>query len=165
MDAQNIREAVNDAAEFIRKSPPVQRRENITYALVVKSAYDLIQKLREEGYSYDVICRAFSEKGVLRTGANAKNFCSAFLREMRRREKTAVRTDESKHMEKKKADVSSFGNASKGTEGSVTPQKQTNPENSETKKTGGKKLLNMPFYDTGTGVRITKHSDGSFDFD
>lgn len=185
MDAQNIREAVKDAAESIRKSPPIRRRENTAYALVVKSAYDAIQKLREEGYSYDVICETFSEKGVLHPGANPKNLCSAFLRETKRRDKRIVKAAEPTRPEVKKAGESGFKYSSLAAGGQTSPQKTpppdeftlvVNPDNtfnispslteSEIKAIEEhKKKMNLPSYDTGRGFKITKNTDGSFDYD
>ena len=85
METQTIEEALKGAVASIRKTPVVRRRKNVSYAVVVKVGYEEIQKLRNDGYSYDIICRTLSENGALDVDASPKNLCTAFLRETKRR--------------------------------------------------------------------------------
>jgi hypothetical protein len=183
MDAQNIREAVKDAAESIRKSPPVRRRKSMAYALAVKAGYDVIQKLLEDGYSYDVICGELAERGALPSGASPKNLCSAFLREKKRKEKRSSAAAASSSPEVKKTGVGGFRNTNREAGSQAMPQKPNfpddqklvvNPDNTFNIRPTGlsesdiediEKRLNEKTYNTGTGFKITKHSNGSFDFE
>jgi hypothetical protein len=184
MDAKDIGEAIRTAAESIRMTPPVRRRENAVYALAVKSGYGEIRKLREEGYSYEVICATLSEQGVLPIGASPKNFCSAFLRETKRREKRAMEADASNRAEVRKSNAAGFKNTDSKTERPASPRIAAspdhgklvvNPDNTFNIRPSGlskedidgieKKIqLNDETYKHGM-FNITKHSDGSFDYE
>jgi len=85
METRDIEAAMKSAAESLRKTPAVRRRKNVSYAIVVKVGYEDIQELRNDGYSFDVICKTLSEKGALCVGASPKYFRTAFLREKKRR--------------------------------------------------------------------------------
>jgi hypothetical protein len=90
MNTDDINELVRRAAGSVRERPAARRRANMSYALMVKAGYEEILGLREDGYSYDLICEAFAENGLLPEHANPKTLCSAFLREKRRREKKVL---------------------------------------------------------------------------
>jgi hypothetical protein len=180
MDALHIKEALKEAVEALRKTPPTQRRDNASYSLAVRSGYEDIKQLREDGYSYDVICEALSEKGVLQPNAKPKNLCSAFLRETKRREKRAMRANSSNRAEGKSPMGMKTGSQ-------VTPEKTTaparekltvNPDNTfnirpsaltesdidAIEKERLRKLAE-PKYKNAWGDTITRHSNGSFDID
>jgi hypothetical protein len=82
---QDMKTAVKNAADCIRHTPAVRNRKNVIYAIVVKVGYEEIKKLRDDGYSYDIICKMLSENGALGVGASPKSLCTAFLRETKRR--------------------------------------------------------------------------------
>ena len=149
MEIQSIEAAVKDAAESIRKTPAVRRRENVSYAIVVKVGYEEIQKLRNDGYSYDIICKMLSENGALNVDASPKSLCTAFLRETKRR---LSRTQAN----------SSIPKAS-----SATVEKAAQNNGGESKKTErGKEQVRTAtgaVVNTGLGI-IVKNSDGSFDY-
>jgi hypothetical protein len=146
----------------------------------------VIQKLRENGYSYGVICETLAEKGVLPSGESPKHLCSAFLRETKRKGKRTVEAGSSNRSEVKKTGANSLG-SNKGVEGvrQTAPQKPAspdrqelvvNPDNtfnilpsglseSDIKDIEQKLKLNPKTYDTGTGFKITKHANGSLDYE
>ena len=159
MEVQIIESAVKNAAESIRKTPAVRRRKNVSYALVVKVGYEEIQKLRNDGYSYDVICNMLSEYGALDAGSNPKNLCSAFLRETKRR------------LSRQKANQSVFREnnvpAEKADSIAQNPQKATRNNGGEAIKTEGEKERVQPAMGTvvNTGLgQIIKRPDGSFEY-
>jgi hypothetical protein len=132
-----------------------------------------------------VICGEFAEKGILPSGASPKNLCSAFLRETKRREKKALAISEANLGEVTKtsagAPVSTNGKIQKATAPSaptlpVREKLVVNPDNtfdirpnslseSDIEEIEKKRLLNEKTYDSGRGFKITKHSDGSFDYE
>jgi hypothetical protein len=171
------------------------------YALTVKAGYEEILGLRADGYSYDLICEAFAENGLLPESANSKTLCSAFLREKRRREKKARSSSAAKKeaapdplkgemvkpnfaadlTEKKeiKAPTSAEETALRkltydGKKVPAMPAKTG--ENSPEKAVAGKeesieatekervRKMTGSAEETALG-KITRHSDGSFDFD
>jgi hypothetical protein len=115
-------------------------------------------KLREDGYSYDIICEVFAENGLFPNGANPKTFRSAFLRETDRREKKL-----------KAAILKNPGAAQKAAAPAVktdSPAKGIAPkpkDNDASEKEWIRKQASTVI-DTGLG-RIVKYSDGSFDYD
>jgi hypothetical protein len=175
MDTQSIGEAIKTAAEIIRKFPPVRRRKNVSHALAVKSGYVEIQKLREEGYSYDVICGEFAGKGVLPSGASPKNLCSAFLRETKRRGAKALAINEATCGEVTKTSAGDLVSANVEARKPVTPSAPAFPDRWEPAFNSGNAFNIWPHslsksdieetYDSGRGFKITKHSDDSFDYE
>ena len=147
MEAQSIEAAIKGAADSIRRTPAVRRRKNASYAIVVKVGYEEIQKLRNDGYSYDIICKMLSENGALGVDANPKNLCTAFMRETKRRH-SRVQANSSIP----RANVVPAGERSKTGEADKTEQ-----DNERTRRMTGRVV------DTGLG-KITKNSDGSFDY-
>jgi hypothetical protein len=158
LDIDELRGLLKDAVISVRKRAPIRRRNDISYALVVKTGYEEILKLREDGYSYDVICEVFAENGFFPNGANPKSFRSAFLRETNRREKKL-----------KAAIPKNPGAAQKIAAPAV---KTDNPAGGIAPKLKGNEAFKMEWIrkqtstiiDTGLG-KIVKHSDGSFDYD
>jgi len=127
----------------------------VSYALVVKVGYEEIQKLRNDGYSYDIICETLSENGVLDVGASPKNLCSAFLRETKRR---LIRQQASG----RNIDASTKTNVE--TEPLTSGANSPNSDGKATEKEREKvRRLTDTTVDTGLG-KIIKHTDGSFDF-
>jgi hypothetical protein len=179
MDALNLKEAVKEAVEAIRKTPPVQRRKNAIYSIAARTGYDDIRQLRADGYGYDVICEVFAEKGVLQPNASPKNLSSAFLREMKRREKRAMAANTSNSAEAKKPTDMKAGN--QVTQQKGTPDREkliVNPDHTFNIRPNGltesdvdaiekKRVREMTGvkYKNAWGDTITKHTDGSFDFE
>jgi len=161
METQSIEAAVKVAAESIRMSPAVRRRKNVSYAIVVKVGYEEIRKLRNDGYSYDIICKMLSENGALDYNASPKNLCTAFLRETKRRfsrvqESSSNRDASTVNIQAKKTD-SVTGIPNKAIQNNIGETKITERE-SEQIRTATSTVVN-----TGLG-EIIKHSDGSFDY-
>jgi hypothetical protein len=157
LDTDEIRGLLKNAVTSVRKRAPVKRHNDVSYALVVKTGYEEILKLREDGYSYDVICEVFAENGLFPNGANPKTFRSAFLRETVRREKKL-----------KAAIPKNAGVAQKA----VPAVKTDRPANGIAPKPKDKEASEKEWIlkqtstvvDTGLG-KIIKYSDGSFDYD
>jgi hypothetical protein len=119
------------------------------YSLTVKAGYEEILGLRDDGYSYDLICEVFAENGILPEHANPKTFCSAFLREKKRREKKAR----------------PYGGAKKEAipDQPKAEQVKLNFAADLKKKKETKALTG--FTEETALVKVTRHSDGSFEFD
>lgn len=161
MDANDIRDAMKGVAESVRENAAVRRRKNVSYALVAKAGYDEIQKLRKDGYSYDVICEALVSKGILGEGAAPKILSMAFLREEKRRNKReqerAEGGKEEKREEKPSVKPARDGGEQKGSKEREAAHKPK--EDSEDRL----KDLTSSVVDTGTG-QIRKLPNGSFEF-
>jgi hypothetical protein len=153
LETKDIGESVRFAAGSLRKQPAVQRRGNISYSLVVKAGYEEILGLRTDGYSYDLICEAFTGNGLLPERPNPKALCNAFLREKKRRGKKV-----------QPSGAAGENAISKSPEAEpVKPDSGTSPmENEKTEERV--KALTGSAEETALG-KLTKHSDGSFDFD
>jgi hypothetical protein len=149
LDTEGICESVRFAADSLRKLPAIRRRANVSYSLVVKAGYEEIRGLREDGYSYDLICEVFAQNGLLHGHTNPKALCTAFLREKKRRERK----------------VQSSGVVKKDVISATPKAEPAKPDFSD--PLAGKekiKALTGSAEETALG-KLTKHSDGSFDFD
>ena len=93
MDVQSLEEAVKDAVNLLKGTPAIRRRGDVSYTFVVRVGYDEIKKLKSDGYTWDAICEALSKSGALNADASAKNLCSAFIREVKRRAKHQQTSD------------------------------------------------------------------------
>ena len=156
METENLETALKSAVDSIRKTPAVRRRRNVSYAVVAKVGYEEIQKLRNDGYSYEIICKMFAEHGVLGVGASPKNLCRAFLRETKRRfSRTQVNAPNR---------GSSRVNTPAGmvNSGSVNPNKAAQNKGGEAEKELDRKTPGT-VANTGFG-KIIKRSDGSFEY-
>ena len=156
LDTKDIGESVRFAADSLRKLPAIRRRANVSYSLVVKTGYEEIRGLREDGYSYDLICEVFAQNGLLYGRTNPKSLCTAFLREKKRREKKA----QSSGVVKKDV-ISTTPKAEPAKPDSGAP---SSPSMENEKAEERVKMLTGSEEDTARG-KLTKHSDGSFDFD
>lgn len=158
LDTDELRELLKDAVVSVRKRAPVKRRNDVSYALVVKTGYDEILRLREDGYSYDIICEVFAENGLFPNGANPKSLRSAFFRETNRREK------------KLKAEITkNQGTAQKAAASAIKTDSPANgivvkPRDKEATEKEWFRQQTSAVVDTGLG-KIIKHSNGSFDYD
>jgi hypothetical protein len=158
LDTDELRGLLESAVISVRKRAPIRRRDDVSYAMVVKTGYEEILRLREDGYSYDVICEVFAEKGLFPNGANPKSFRSAFLRETNRREKKlkAAISKNPGPAQKAAAPVVKTDN----TAGVIAPK----PKDKEASEKAWFRQQTSTVIDTGLG-KIVKHSDGSFDYD
>jgi hypothetical protein len=156
LDTDEIRGLLKNAVTSVRKRAPIRRRDDVSYALIAKTGYEEILKLREDGYSYDIICEVFAESGLFPNGANPKTFRSAFLRETNRREKKL-----------KAAIPENPGAAQKADAPAVKTDSPANVIAPKPKDVSEKEWIRKQtsaVIDTGLG-RIVKYSDGSFDYD
>jgi hypothetical protein len=172
MGTDDIGELVRSAADSVRKRPAGRKRANMSYSLTVKAGYEEILGLREDGYSYDLICEAFAENGLLPERANPKTLCSAFLREKKRREKKArligkVKKEaipDTPNAEPAKPHFAADLTEKKEMKILAMPAKAGKEESIEGAKEELMRKLASPAEKTGLG-KLTKYSDGSFDFD
>ena len=149
METQSIEAALKSAVDSIRRTPAIRRRKNVSYVTVVKVGYEEIQKLRSDGYSYDIICKILSENGALGVDASPKNLCTAFLREKNRR---LSRTQTASQNPRASSSLTGKANQNNGGEA-----KKTEQEKGQTRAMAGTVV------DTGTG-KIIKRMDGSFEY-
>jgi hypothetical protein len=158
LDTDELRGLLKDAVISVRKRAPIRRRDDVSYALVVKIGYEEILRLREDGYSYDVICEVFAENGLFPNGANPKSLRSAFLRETNRREKKlkAAIPKNSGAAQKAAAPAVKTDSAA----GGIAPK----PKDKEAPEKEWIRQQTSTTINTGMG-RITKNSDGSVDYD
>jgi hypothetical protein len=158
LDTDEIKGLLENAVISVRKRPPIKRRDDVSYALVVKAGYEEILKLREDDYSYDVICEVFAENGLFPNGANPKTFRSAFIRETNRREKKL-----------KTAIPKNTGVVQKAAAPAVKTDKPANgiaPKPKDNEASEKEWILKQTSTVVNTGLgKIIKHSDGSFDYD
>jgi hypothetical protein len=154
LETRDIDELVRSAAGSLRKQPAIRRRCNVSYALVVKAGYEEILRLRADGYSYGLICEAFTENGLLPERSNPKALCSVFLREKKRREKKVQSSDAvGKNAIPKSSETEP-----------VKPDSGASRAPTTEKAEDRAKALTGSAEETALG-KLTKHADGSFDFD
>jgi hypothetical protein len=167
LENEDIKEALRHAVKSVREKPAVKRHKNISFSLAVKTGYDEIRALRDEGYSFEIICEEFVLNGVLPEGANPKALCSAFLRERKRKDRNsrvpAQAVQKPPGREKSGvADITPPANVK-----NAGPDKKTAPPKNESDDEARAKErikdLTSILVDTGTGV-IRKFTDGSFEF-
>ena len=159
MKAQNIEGAVKDAAELIRKTPAIGSHKNASYAIVVKVGYEEIQKLRNDGYGYDIICKTLSDKGALAVDAKPKYLRIAFMRETKRR-LSRTRMNSS-------TPGPGSGSMRKATSVTASPNKVVQNKTGETNRAEQEQerinKMTREVINTGTG-KVVKNADGTFDY-
>jgi hypothetical protein len=156
LETKDIGESVRFAACSLRKQPAIRRRGNASYSIVAKAGYEEILGLRADGYSYDLICEAFMGNGLLPERSNPKALCNAFLREKKRREKKVQPSDA---VGKNAVPKSPETEPVKPNFGIPRAPSMKNEKADERIK-----ALTGSTEETALG-KLTKHSDGSFDFD
>lgn len=159
MEVQNIEAALEKAFDSIRKRPAYRRRKNVSYAVVVKVGYEEIQKLRSDGYSYDVICRALSQNGALHISASPKHLCTAFLREKKRRLARVQENAPNGESSRFNAQTKKMSQATTSPNMSVM-SKGIMPEKVDQRET---KIRSTRVIQTGLG-KIIRKPDGSFEY-
>jgi hypothetical protein len=156
LDMRDICDLVKRTADSLRKLPSAKRHANISFALVVKSGYEEIRKLREDGYSFDLICEAFARNGLLSEYAKPNSLRTAFSREKSRREQ--------KDTQKQNAVMDKAKPAVKGNVSLKSPEPQK--ANADDNTAENERIRKMTGITVNTGLgEVVKHSDGTFDFD
>jgi hypothetical protein len=128
------------------------------YSMTASAAFEKIALLRGKGMRFEKICAAFAKEGLLPNGAKPHSMSQAFLREKRRREKTALTETTGTA---RKSSVTETNRIAKFPQKPVPAAPNFGDEAAE--KEWIRKQTSVTV-DTGLG-RIIKHSDGSFSFD
>jgi hypothetical protein len=161
LSPENVIDAVRQTLDWIReKGTPGRQRADFSYARIVRVAFEDICELMTEGFSCVTICKAFEANGLLPEGSKPYSLSRAVRREKVRRQKRAVSTgseqvirDTAKSAENVKTDSSDKGAVR------IEPEKSKLSDNAE-------KIRKEDSFSVDTGLgKLTKHSDGSFDFD
>jgi hypothetical protein len=156
---ENIREKLREAAESVRQRAALKNCKNISYASVVKTGYEEIQKLREEGYTYNVICEAFIERGILKDSATPKGLSTIFQRETKHRAKLSEGAGERRENKQEKSASKITQNEEAGLKNAKKQGQEKVPEDDVTERL---KQLTGTVVDTGTG-KIRKMPGGTFE--
>jgi hypothetical protein len=125
--------------------------------MTASTAFDEIALLRGKGMRFEKICAAFAKAGLLPPDAKTHSMSQAFLREKRRREKTARTTDAGAVKKSSAAETDRAAKFSKKTEPATPEFGDEAAEKERIRKMTGTVV------DTGRG-KIIKHADGSFEF-
>ena len=167
MCQENIADAITQTLDWIRtNATPGRRRSGFSYARIARSAFEDIRGLTAEGFSYAAICEAFEANGLLPEGSKPYSLSRAMRREGMRRQRRAGLA-ETERLAEKTAGEKLGSAAPKPTK--AEPVKQDfgaprTPSMENEKAEEWVKALASPAVETGLG-KLTKHSDGSFDFD
>jgi hypothetical protein len=155
---EKIVDAINQTLDWIKaEGTPGRQRADFSYARIARLTFENIRELTALGFSYVTICRGFVINGLLPEGAEPCSLSRAMRREGIRRQKhigpeKAERLGQ--NMEKK-LDVVRM---------STTVISAEKPESGGT--TSDEKTAKMAETTVNTGLgKLTKHTDGSFDFD
>jgi hypothetical protein len=123
------------------------------YAMTASAAFEEIALLRGKGMRFEKICAAFAKAGLLPHDAKTHSMSQAFLREKRRREKTAAGAA-------KKPGTAETDQAAKFSRNPEPAAPDFGGEAAEKEKI---RKMTGAVVDTGCG-KIIKHADGSFEF-
>jgi hypothetical protein len=144
---ENAADLISQTLGWIRANAARgKQRSGFSYARIVRAAFEDIRELTAEGVSYAAICEAFEANGLLPKGSEPYSLSRAMRREGARRQKRAepARTE---RLAGKPA-----GKPDSGTPRALSAGKERVKE------------LTASTEETALG-KITRHSDGSFDFD
>jgi DNA-binding transcriptional MerR regulator len=156
VDAQ-VEEAIKE------EKPPGNKGERV-YSDTARCFFAKIKALRDRGFSFVQICKAYEKIGQLPKYSNPYSFRQAFLRELGRRNQSGELLREVKE-------------GGHETENETPPQipamsvMETGKDNMveagiDDELTEKKKIAALTSSTMKTGLgKLTKHSDGSFDFD
>jgi hypothetical protein len=164
---ENTVETIRQALDWIRaNAAPGRRRSGSSYARIARSAFEDIRGLTAEGFSYAAICEAFEANGLLPEGSKPYSLSRAMRREGMRRQRRAGLV-ETERLVGKTAGEKSGSAAPNPTKAEPVKRDFGAPrapsmENEKAEK--WEKALAGSAVETGLG-KLTKHSDGSFDFD
>lgn len=162
--AENFAGAIRQTLGRIRTNgAPGRRRSGISYAHIARVAFEDMRELTSEGFSYVAICEALEANGLLPEGSRPYSLSRALRREGIRRQKLADLTETERFPDG--VDQKSRAAEAPSNLQEVTKSEPANPnarEKSEEKEWVRK--ITGSTEETGLG-KLTKHSDGSFDFD
>ncbi|MDR0764232.1 MAG: hypothetical protein LBE65_01395 [Synergistaceae bacterium] len=159
MASNTRKEAVEHAVNgLLNEEAAIVSADPYRYSLTASAAFEEIALLRGKGMRFEKICAAFAKAGLLPNDAKPHSLSQAFLREKRRREKTA-RTEGAGTAEKSSA--TETNRAARVPQKTVQAAPDSGAEAAE--KEWIRKQTSMTV-DTGLG-KITRNSDGSFDYD
>ena len=151
----------------VRKNgAPAKRRSGFSYARIARAAFEDICGMTEEGFSYAEICEALEADGILPEGSESRNLGRAIRRERARRKKRAAAS------EAEKIAKVTDGVDEKPRVEEIRPATPNIPKPEMGKPfLAGKpaerewaRQITESTEETGLG-KLTKHPDGSFDFD
>jgi hypothetical protein len=154
--------------EILRNETPLNRKGGHVHSDTAKKFFGKIKSLRGRGFSFIQLCGAFERAGILPEKSNPYSLRQAFLREAARRAKaeelfkavkdTALEETEARSPKANIPARTVFTKAAGSQSGSAPT-----PDDRVDEKEWVRKQTSMTI-DTGSG-KITKNSDGSFDYD
>jgi hypothetical protein len=153
-ESKDFKEAPARTDELLESETPLHRNINRTYSKTVRSAFEKVEKSRADGFSFTQICEAFEKAGLLPRQAHTHSFRQAFYREPKRRdrEKELLRH------------IKDDAGVSKKETIPEPPKAEPAKRNPTDGLAEGIKSLTSSTEETALGT-LTRHSDGSFDFD
>jgi hypothetical protein len=161
--AENLAGEIRRALGRVRKNgAAVKRRSGFSYAYVARAVFEDIRGMTEEGFSYVDICEALEANGFLPEGSEPRNLGRAMRREKARRQRHTLAAETERIAD-------SAGEKPGRDETRPAMQDIPKPEPEKTEP-GGKpdghewRRIAGSTEETGLG-KLTKHPDGSFDFD
>ncbi|GHS85510.1 hypothetical protein AGMMS49957_01680 [Synergistales bacterium] len=186
-DFEDFKTTPEKAEDILNKEKPLRRMENRAYSRLMHSLFEKIESLHSKGFCFTQICNAFEKSGILPEHSNPYCFRQAFYRERIRRAKEEElmcaledeSNDESKDERttsgKEAIRVSDMAKAKTISQTSVTQTPTiialkaakvliTQDDDEDAARKARVRRLTDTRMNTGLGI-ITKHSDGSFDFD
>jgi hypothetical protein len=143
--------------EILRNETPLNRKGGHIHSDTAKKFFGRIKSLRGRGFSFIQLCAAFEKAGILPEESNPYSLRQAFLRE-------AARRDKAEELLKAVKDTASEEAAAPSPKADmpVSASGGETAKDEAAEKEWIRKQLSTPV-DTGLG-KITKNSDGSFDY-
>ncbi|MDR1508098.1 MAG: hypothetical protein LBS53_00490 [Synergistaceae bacterium] len=164
MEPEDYSAAMDMAENILGEDVPLTRKEAHTYSKALRSLFERVEKLRSKGFSFVQICAACEKSGILPKNANPYCFRQAFRRERAR----LLAEGELAKMLAGGSDTAEKAAASPktNTPDAKTIDAQNNQAGRLNKEAAEKEWLRRQTSSTiGTGLgKITKNSDGSFDY-
>lgn len=157
---EEANEGIKRVIQKLRDEVPLRKCDAMIYAARAREYCQEIQRMRNDGFSYLQICRAFEEERLLPENSKADSFRQAcrraFIKQGKRKDLAVAR---------KEAPAPVTGKASEGPpkKGEASHEASTQTAEALERERRKKLGLDKPIF-TGTGT-IIKHADGSFDFD
>jgi hypothetical protein len=161
-------EAANERIEeILQNETPLDRKGGHVHSDTAKKFFGKIKSLRGRGFSFIQLCGAFEKAGLLPEKSNPYSLRQAFFRESARRAKAEelLKAIRDTALEEETA-PSSKADAPALTQLMKTANHQNNPVPALDRETAEKEWIKKQTsttVDTGLG-KITKNSDGSFDY-
>jgi hypothetical protein len=168
MGLDNLEAAIERVEEILRNEAPLNRKEGHVHSDTAKKFFGKIKSLRGRGFSFIQLCGAFEKAGILPEKSNPYSLRQAFLRETARRAKTEELLKAVKDTAFVEVAASSpKANMPAKTQFTKAANRQNGPAPARDSEASEKEWLRKhtsTTVDTGQG-KITKNSDGSFDYD